>query len=210
MQNPGINELQDSDKFELIAELSHDSIKEFVLEQLSLGGKLVRWYMFYQLFMISAGIFLFIHALILAYRDNFSPLIYIGSSFTFCFSLLIVLHELLHGAAIKISGAKKVNYGAYFRRFIFYAEADRFVMNKSQFRFVALTPLIAIKLTTSIACAIFFTHPLVYFFGFIMCAHSLFCAGDIGLLSLFYRKKNDAIFTYDVKAEKKSYYYRRL
>jgi hypothetical protein len=42
-----------------------------------------------------------------------------------------------------------------------------------------------------------------------MCAHSLFCAGDIGLLSIFYKFGDAEVYTYDVKAEKTSYYYRK-
>ena len=125
-------------------------------------------------------------------------------------SFLIVAHELLHGLAIKITGAKKVNYGAYFRKFIFYAEADKHILNKKQFAFIALAPLVVIKIFTVLGTILFFHHPLVYFLVFVMCAHSLFCAGDIGLLSIFYNNGKTEIFTFDVKDEKKSYYFRRF
>jgi hypothetical protein len=116
----------------------------------------------------------------------------------------------LHGLALKITGAKKLSFGAYWKKFIFYAEADRHVLNHKQFELVALTPLFIVKLVTFIGLVFFINHPAFYFFIFTMSAHSLFCAGDIGLLSIFYRNKDDEIYTFDVKVEKKSYYFKKI
>ena len=210
MVNPGIKELQNSMEFELLAELEHKQIKQFVVDQLSKGGLLVRSYMIYQLVMLVVGAFIVTHAIILSFKGNPLPMFYIIGAVVFCVSVLIVIHEFLHGIAIKLTGAQKVNYGAYLRKFIFYAEADRHVLNKKQFAFIALTPLVAIKVITLIACIVLFGSPLFYSIAFIMCAHSFFCAGDIGLLSIFYKNKKDEIYTFDVKAEKKSYFFRRI
>ena len=210
MNNPTIKELQNEDQFELIAELNHQQIKEFVINQLSGGGKLVRFYMIYQITMILLGIFFAIRSVVLAFQQFAEPLLYTAAALVFCFTLLIVIHELLHGAALKLVGAKNVNIGAYFKKFIFYAEADQFVINRKQFTFIALTPLLVVKIITLLGI-IFFAHsPPFYFLIFVMCAHSLFCAGDIGLLSIFYRYGKAEIYTYDIKAEKTSYYYKRL
>jgi len=137
-------------------------------------------------------------------------LYYSSGALIFCFSALIILHELLHGIALKLAGAKRVSYGGYFKKFIFYAEADQFVINRHQFAFIALTPLFVVKLITLIGIIFFFNQPALYFLIFVMSAHSLFCAGDIGLLSVFYQIKNIEIFTFDLKAEKTSYFYRRI
>lgn len=208
MANPSIEELQNNEQFELIAELNHKLIKEFVLHQISEGGWLVKSYMIYQVLMLTLGAFLITRTVIFAFHQNWFPLYFLLASLLFSFSVLIVLHELLHGVAIKFTGAKKVNYGAYFRKFIFYAEADQHVLNKKQFALIALAPLVIVKVITLLGVLFFFHHPVVYSFTFIMCAHSLFCAGDIGLLSIFYRNNTSEIFTYDVKEKKKSYYFR--
>lgn len=210
MKNPSIVELQNPEKFELIAELSHNNIKTFILEQISFGGKIVRWYMIYQFIMITVGMFFLTRSIVLAIKGNVSPLYFSVSSLIFCFSVLIIIHELMHGIAIKYTGAKKVNYGAYLKKFIFYAEADKHVLNKKQFTIIALAPLVGIQLITLIAALFFLQHPLLYFIMIIMTAHSLFCAGDIALLSIFYRNKNDDIYTFDVKDEKKSYYFKTI
>ncbi|WP_346861866.1 DUF3267 domain-containing protein [uncultured Draconibacterium sp.] len=209
MTNPGINELQNDEQFELVAELDHKEIKEFVLDQLSTGGKLVKFYMVYQLLMGLIGLFVFVWATVQAFKNNAVPLIYVLAALLFSFSFLIVIHELLHGIALKQMGAPKVNYGAYLKKFIFYAEADQHVMNKKEFTIIALTPLVVVKIVTLLGLILFYKHPVVFLFMTIMCTHSLFCAGDIGLLALFYKNEKAELFTYDVKSEKKSYFFKR-
>jgi hypothetical protein len=166
--------------------------------------------MIYQILMIIVGMFFLTRSIVLAFQSSITPLYYTLAALVFCFSVLIIIHELLHGIALKLAGAKRVTYGGYLRKFIFYAEADQFVINRRQFAFIALTPLFAVKLITLIGIIFLFNQPVFYFLIFVMSAHSLFCAGDIGLLSVFYKIKNIEIFTFDVKAEKTSYFYRRV
>lgn len=209
MNNPTIKELQDEEQFELIAQLNHKQIKEFVIQQLQSSGKLVRIYMVYQLVMVLIGMFFLAWSIVSAFQNYFEPLYYTIAAMIFCFSALIIIHELLHGAALKLLGARNINFGAYFKKFIFYAEADQFVMNKKQFELVALAPFVTIKLITLIGIFLSIQQPILFLFIIVMSAHSLFCAGDIGLLSIFYRYGESEIYTYDIKAEKTSYYFRR-
>ncbi len=209
MENPSIEELRNSGNFKLIAQLNHKQIKEFVINQLVSNSNMIKVYMIYQLVMIMVGIFFFTRSVVLAFKGSAIPLYYSLAAVVFSFSALVIIHELLHGLALKLAGAPKVSYGAYLKKFIFYAEADRFVMNRRQFAFIALTPLVMVKLITLIGIVFFFNHPGLYFLIFVMSAHSLFCAGDIGLLSVFYRYKNSEIFTFDLKEEKTSYYFLR-
>jgi len=209
MENPSISELQNSGDYELIAQLNHSQIKQFVLNQLAEGGKLVTTYMIYQVIMILIGIFFFTRSIVMAVQSEIVPFYYSLAALVFCFSVLIVIHELLHGVALKIVGAKNINYGAYFKKLIFYAEADQHVLNRKQFAFIALTPLVVVKIITLVGVVIFLNSPVFYAFIFVMSAHSLFCAGDIGLLSIFYKERHSEIFTYDVKSEKTSYYFKK-
>ena len=210
MGNPTIQEIRESDKFELIGQLHHDEIKDFVIHQLSEGGKLVFSFMIYQFLMILLGIFFFTRSIVKAYNGFYEPLYFSFAALVFCFSILIIVHESLHAVALKFTGAKKINFGGYLRKFIFYAEADSHVLNRKQFAFVALTPLMIVKVVSLAGVILYFNHPAAYFFIIVMSAHSLFCAGDIGLLTLFYKDKKAEIFTFDVKAEKTSYYYQRI
>ena len=210
MSNPTIDELSNSGEYELIAKLNHLQIKEFVINQLVENGRIIKVYMIYQILMILIGIFFFTRSIVLAFQGSSNQLYFSLAALVFCFSVLIIIHELLHGIALKMSGAKKVSFGGYLKKFVFYAEADQFVINRKQFAFIALTPLFVVKLSTLIGVVFLFHQPAFYFLIFVMSAHSLFCAGDIGLLSVFYKYKNAVIFTFDVKAEKTSYFYRKI
>jgi hypothetical protein len=208
--NPSIDKLRNSDEYELIARLNHQQIKEFVITQLTDNGKMIKTYMIYQVLMIMTGMFFFTRSVVLAFKGDSVPLYYSLAALVFCFSVLVIIHELLHGIALKLTGAKHVTYGGYLKKFIFYAEADQFVINRRQFAFIALTPLFAVKLITLTGIIFLFGQPFFYFLMFVMSAHSLFCAGDIGLLSVFYKFKNSEVFTFDVKAEKTSYFFRKI
>ncbi|WP_320111192.1 DUF3267 domain-containing protein [Draconibacterium orientale] len=206
--NPSIEELKNGDDYELLAELNHSDIKSFVLSQLEKGGWLVKGFMVYQAVMVLLGLFIISRALLFSFKGTYEPLWHTIGVIVFCLTVLVIIHELLHGIAIKLTGAKNVRYGAYFKKFIFYAEADRHVFNRRQFTFIALAPLVVVKLSTLVGIIVFFNHPLVYVFTLIMCIHSLFCAGDIGLLSVFYSEESE-VFTFDSKEEQRSYYFRK-
>lgn len=209
MNNPSIEELQYSDSYEQVYELKHNQVKDFVLNHLAKGGKFVKWYMFYQILMVLAGLFCITSTVVLAIRGNLQPLYYLFGAIIFSFTFLILIHELLHALAFKLTGAPKVSIGGYLKKFIFYAEADRHVLNRNQFTLVALTPLTVIKLTTLAGIILSAGHPAVYFWIFIMSAHSLFCAGDIGMLDYYYQFRNSELFIFDMKEEKTSYFYRK-
>ncbi len=209
MKNPSIETLQNSDEFELEAELDHGQIKDFVLEQLTSPGKIIGGFMVYQVAMVVTGIFFLTRSLVLAFRGEEIYLLISVAALFFSFTLLIVIHELFHGVALKWTGAPVVKYGGYLKKFIFYAEADRHVLNRKQFTLVALAPLVCVKVITLAGMLFFWNDPLVCFFILVMSTHSLFCAGDIGLLSFFFNREEGEVYTFDVREEKKSYYYRR-
>ena len=146
----------------------------------------------------------------LAIRGDMQPLFYLIAAVIFSFTLLVVIHELLHALALKVTGAARVRIGGYFKKFIFYAEADRHVLNRDQFAWVALAPFVVVKLITLAGIIFTLGQPVFYFWIFVMSVHSLFCAGDIGMLSFFDRFPGSGIYTFDVKEEKRSYFYRKV
>ena len=207
IKNPSIDELHNSDVYKLVAEPSHLKIKEFLLEQIQERPRLIRIYLIYQFAMICLGLLFFGLSVIRAIKvGEFEYLFYSLAALVFAFSLLIVLHELIHGLAFKLVGVSKVTYGAILKQFIFYAEADRHVLNRRQFRIVALAPLVVVKVVSLAGIIVFFHHPAAWFFVVQMSLHSLFCAGDVGILSLFY-KYDEEVYTYDLRSEKKSFFF---
>ncbi len=209
-RNPTIEELQAGESFELAAEVDHREIKNFVIRQMTTDQKIIRFYMVYQLVMVLVGLFFSARAIVLAIRGAWSPLFYSILALVFSFTLLIAVHELLHGIALKLAGAPKISFGGSLKKFIFYAEADRHVLNRSQFTLVALAPLVVVQVVTLAGILAMPGQPVTYGWIFIMSAHSLFCAGDIGLLSFFCADPGSEVFTFDVKKVKKSYFYKRV
>ena len=74
----------------------------------------------------------------------------------FTFSILIALHELIHAAAYRLVGEKKLSFGMNLRKFMFYVQADGQVLSFKQFQIVALAPAILVSGLSLIGMAVFY------------------------------------------------------
>lgn len=208
-KKPTVSELTSNTDYELLAAVDHARIKDFVLGQVMKDRKLIPAYMVYQTLLFLAAMFFLSRSVVLAIRGDSIYLIYTVGAIFFSLTFLVLIHELLHGLALKIAGAVSVRYGMVPGKFIFYAEADQFVLGKKPFLCVAFTPLIVVQLVTILLIIGWFSHPFVFFPVIVMCIHSFFCAGDVALVTLFYRFPGHEVFTFDSHEEKTSYYYIR-
>ena len=208
-RTPTIEELHDASEFDLYASVEQKRIKDFVLQQVMTDKKIIPVYMIYQTLLFLGGLFFFTRSIILAIKGNPSYLLISSGAVVFSLTLLVVIHELLHGIALKLIGAPKIKFGGILSKFIFYAEADQFVLGKKSFQFVAFTPFVVVKILTFTGIILFFSVPLLYFFLMVMVIHSFFCSGDIALVTVFFRFPGKETFTYDNAMEKKSYYFVR-
>lgn len=206
-KKPTIDQLHNSGDFELLATVEHARIKDFVLDQVIDDRKFVPFYMVYQTLMFLVGLFLLSRAIVLAFRGDTIYFTITILAVVFSLSVLVAFHELLHGLVLKLAGAPKVRFGRVPGRFIFYAEADKFVITRKPFLWVAFTPLVVVQIVTIIFTVLWFTKPLVYFPVMVMAIHSFFCAGDVALVTLFYKYPGREVYTYDNHDEKKGYYF---
>lgn len=206
-RKPSIEELQDSNKFELIAAVDYSRIKDFVLKFLFDDKKLVPAYMIYQLVMFIVGLFFFTRAIVFAIKGSATFLLTSIAGIIFSLSFLVALHELLHGIVLKFCGAPRVSFGRVPGKYIFYAEADKFVWGRGQYTLVALAPLVFVQVITLVGIIVFAQSHLFYFFLMLMCIHSFICAGDVVMVAIFYRFPGRKVFTFDNQKEKKSYYF---
>ena len=202
-------DLQNESEFELLTEVSHQKLREFVVEQITEEKYLIRIYSIYQVIMMMIFAFLLTRGIVLAFKGHSEILIEIGLSIVFSLSVLIVIHELLHALAYFFTGARKISFGVIPKKFIFYALADRQVIAPRAFHIIALTPFIVVKLICLIGIIGFYDEQIVYFFLSVMCLHSLFCAGDIAMLSFFRIHRGKEIYNFDNKSEGKTYFYNR-
>jgi hypothetical protein len=202
-------DLKNKSEFELLTEVSHNNLKEFVLEQIREERKVIRVYSVYQVIMMILFAFLFTRSIVLAFNGMSGPIVNIVFSILFSLTMLIVIHELLHALAFLITGARKISFGFIPKKFIFYALADRQVIPSKAFHFVALVPLVTVKLICLAAAYACCNENLIYFFLSVMCIHSLFCAGDIALLAFYKLHKEKEIYNFDDRIEGKTYFYAR-
>lgn len=202
-------DLQNEQEFELLTEISHQKLREFVVAQISHEKYIIRIYSVYQLVMIAVFIYLLTRGIILALKGFSEILVNAGLAVVFSLSALIVIHEALHALAYLLTGARRISFGVILKKFVFYALADRQVIAPRAFHIVALAPFIVVKLVCLLGIVWFCNHQLVYFFLSVMCLHSLFCAGDIAMLAFYRIHREKEIYNFDDKSEGKTYFYSR-
>lgn len=202
-------DLQNNSEFELLAEVSHQKLREFVVEQITKEKLMIRSYSIYQVIMMTLFVFLLTRSIIFAFKGHSEPIIGMGLALLFSFSVLIVIHELLHALAYLLSGARRISFGLILKKFVFYALADQQVIAARAFHFVALTPFVVVKLICLTGIISFYNEQLMYFFLTVMCLHSLFCAGDMAMLAFYRIHGGKEIYNFDNKSEGKTYFYTR-
>jgi hypothetical protein len=123
--------------------------------------------------------------------------------------LVIPLHELLHGLAYRLLGAKKIRFGADMKQFIFYVTADRYPVSGSELYILAFTPFVLIN-------AVILAITLVWFPGYVLLSalfllsHNIMCIGDFAIANYVHGMAPRRIITFDEPERKKSYFYEEV
>lgn len=141
---------------------------------------------------------------------NFNDLSYSGILFGFLIGVLIIVplipfHEGLHGVGYKICGASKISFGVNWKRMYFTASANQFVASYHQFLFIGLLPFFVINIIG--VATIVLSSPLIQFAAAVcLTFHNIMCAGDFGILSYFYSKRELKPKTFDDVPNSRSYF----
>ena len=202
-------DLMEQNNYELLAEVEHPKIKQFILNQINPGINLIRWFSNYQIVMMLLFVFLVVKAVILVTRGMNEALWQMGYALLFSFTVLIFLHEMIHALAYLSCGVRHLKAGVVWRKFIFYVMADRQVMDSRSFRMVAYAPFILVKGCCLILGIVFWSASYAYFFFGVMCIHSLFCAGDIAMVAFYDLHAGKEIFNFDDCDQGKTFFYYR-
>lgn len=199
-------QLKNSGNYTLIRILRHDEIVPFVLREV----RQLRWPM-----LVFYGFCLLVLIWIMAF--SIANILYTNISwglywqyllFGILSGMLIVIpfHELLHGLAYKITGAKKIKYGADLKQLLFYASAPGFVTERLAFYFIAFCPFIIINLF--FLAGIFFGSPGLQWGSLVaLFVHSTMCIGDFAMVNFFAAYPRDRVFTFDEEKSGISYFY---
>ena len=206
----GVGGIINNPAFEQIEVIEHSNLKPFLRREI-IGNQ--GWGLIAKMYQ-AMGLLLVGFALVKAFapylrtRQTIS-LEWMGWGVMFCITALIVIHELLHAIAYLIVGARKLSFGMNLKKFMFYVQADKQVLNYKQFMIVALAPAVVVGVLSLAGAIFYYEQPFYYFFLVIFGLHGLFCGGDFGLLCFFENRKEEEIYTFDVKSEGKTYFYKR-
>ena len=196
--------LRDEERFALLLRLQHDELVPFVQDEFGRRTGVIRFYLGLNLawfaFMTGLGWWQITMGMI----DWKAILQFVGCGFLISLTLLIPLHEGIHGLAYKLAGAPRIAFGGSLREFYFYAVADRFVLNSFQFKVVALAPFVVINGLALLATLYVSLNYQWLLWGVILMHTG---AGDFGLLSFYARQEKGEIYTYDIVAEKVTYFF---
>jgi hypothetical protein len=202
------SELFNNSRYELIETVSYDELKPFILRTIQKKSRLITFYSVLQIIALTAlaALVVFFIFRSVSARSIDEALIGLGASLIFSFTLLIPLHEAIHALAFLLAGKRSIGFGADLKKFIFYAEAHRQVVNQGEMTFVALAPLFTIALVSILPGIYFWNTPAVWFFAGIFLLHFLFCAGDMAMIAYF--RQADEILSFDDRNERQSYFFR--
>ncbi|MBE9517221.1 MAG: DUF3267 domain-containing protein [Bacteroidetes bacterium] len=204
---PDAETLQGEIGYRKILELDFSEMIPFVFSNIRKGGVIPLFYI-----CINAG-FLFFIILYIVWSVRMGPLS-AGKIFwqivagVLAGSIAVIPpHELLHGLAYRILGARKIRFGADFQQFIFYVTADRFPISKRELAFLAMTPFVFMNLAIISLTAVWANH-ITLFSASLLLSHNIMCIGDFAIISYAFSQKGE-LFTYDDIEKKKSYFFER-
>ena len=204
-----IADLQDEKLYRLVRAMPIDELKPFVVEHIKKKNKFASGYMILT-YALLIGTIAFIAFFPTENTSQFKILLmYFGIGVALCFSLLIILHELIHGIAYRLVGAPKISYGGNIREFVFYAAANKFIADRSSFFKVALAPFVVITALSIVTFLIGNVYIKWLAVG-VLLGHTTLCGGDFAMLSFFEEHKEKEMFTYDDMENKVMYFYEKI
>jgi hypothetical protein len=204
---PDAETLQGENGYRKILELDFSEMIPFVLSNIRKGGVIPLLYMSINL------IFLFFIILYAAWSVkngslNAGKIFWQIVAGVLAGSILVIPpHEILHGLAYRLLGARKIKFGMDLQQFIFYVTADRFPISKKELAFLAMTPFVLINLGLIALTATWVSQYTLFFASLLLC-HNIMCIGDFAIISYAFSQKGE-LYTYDDTELKKSYFFIR-
>lgn len=210
-RNPSPEELLNNSDYELMNEVEYSNLKPFIFNEITQKSVLIKFYGILQILALAILIGILSFYLVGLIKSGlFKPeMLTIGLSILFSFTLLIPVHELIHAAAFLVLGKRDIGFGVQWKKYLFYAESNRQVLNLHEMIIVALAPFLTV-LIAGLCCFFFSPSKVVSLSGLvIVLLHFMFCGGDFAIISFFNRYKEFEMYTFDDRNLKRSYYFRK-
>lgn len=199
---PTIEELRNEEKYRLILAVPFENLLPFLFDNMSAATKTMRFFYSF-LIMCALSVIFFVFQT----EKAFGQIFWYGLvGFLSSFTIMVPIHELLHGLAFKIFGARKLKFGKDIKQMMFYVTVNNFVMNRRQFSVLALLPFITVTFVL-LALELLVPGPLRWFCLSAMFWHATMCIGDFAMLSFFEKNKNLELYTFDDVSKKSTYFY---
>jgi hypothetical protein len=97
--------------------------------------------------------------------------------------LLIVLHELVHGLAMRLYGARP-RYGFLWKALAFYATAPGYTFPRRQYLTIALAPLVVLSLLAILLMFLLAGTPWVFFIALFATINAASAIGDVWITGI--------------------------
>jgi len=208
-KRPDVNTLKNDPGFRQVMVLDFDDMIPFVLDHIKRKSF---FSMLYFVLNIALLVFIFYDIISGLLNQQLTWSLIIKQSLTGIFSgsiLVIPVHELLHGIAYRIIGAREIRFGADLQQFIFFVTADRYPVSGRELYFLAMTPFVIINLAT-IAVTILWFPQGVLFSAFFLLSHNIMCIGDFAMVNCVLQRAPHRVFTFDEIENRKSYFYEEV
>lgn len=202
-------ELENSSRYNKIMEVSHEELLYWVSDHIRPDNLPMR--IFYLLNLpVLVFIFYKIYFILFVAPLNWFYLASIILISVVAFVIVVIpLHELIHAASFKAMGAKNVSIHAQWNKMLFYAIADKYVLNGKEFAVLALLPFLFINALLT-AGIIFLRGELRVISVVFLFLHLTGCIGDFALLGYMYENRKKRILNYDDREKGLSYFYEEI
>jgi len=203
------DQLEHDPHFSPVNRLHYDNTLEFVWQNIRYKNLASGFYFFVNIFSLLFLLMISIHGFIILdfLPGRFLPCLLWGivaGSF-----IVIPVHEGLHGLAYMLTGAPAVHFGADLKQMLFYVAANRHVLGRKGFYFIALTPFSVINILSILAASLLSPYWHIFFVCFLL-FHNIMCIGDFAMISYFVRHPQKELYTFDDHQSRISYIYERI
>ena len=205
---PDIEKLHHDPGYRQILQLEFSDMIPFVMSNIRKKGL---FSILYLTINVASLVFIILHAGwdLMDSQITWTTIIKQSLSGIFAGSILVIpLHEILHGLAYRILGARKIQFGADLQQFIFFVTADRYPVSGNQLYFLAMTPFVVINLVIVAIAALVFPQ-VILFAAFLLFSHNIMCIGDFAIVN-YVRLTPGRIITYDETENKRSYFFEEV
>jgi hypothetical protein len=196
MIRPDHQLLQEGKGYRLVLEIKHAEILDFITQHLRpVSFPLLFFYIFNGLILLG-----FTVQMVLTIAGGtgsiWTSLVAFLAGTIFFLLILIPVHELIHLVTFKLMGAKHTRVFAQWEKFLFYAVADKFVMNHKEFIWLALPPFVLLNSLLLLALLLI-DGPAQFAVWSALIFHSTGCIGDFVLIAYLSEKNRRNYLSFD-------------